>query len=368
MDKIQGNFRLQNLGNTCFINSIIQILSHMPIFREYILTCQFVDILKRNSKDDDEDEYKIKFKDNIIYELTRLLSSGYKNPDCNITPTTFKKTVSTKLSEDQMFVGTEQHDSHELLTFLLDKLMEETSEKIIPIGGRKLKSIENSSLNTNLLKILAKLKQDNFIKKDGHSFLNSLFTSNEYVTIECDVCGHIVHKYQPYNFLELSIPIKNERDQSRFTLHDCLDNYVKPEKLDKDNMYKCQICCYKSTAKRLIQLHSTPKILIIHLKRFMKNIYGVTSRKIKNLVDFPIKNFNMQPYLFEKKSCKYNLIAVNKHIELSDTFNIGHYVSFCKNEYDNNWYKYNDNNPIHKVESIDELKNNAYILVYYKVN
>lgn len=368
-----GCFRLQNLGNTCFINSIIQILSHTPIFREYILTGGFVDVLKDKSKDEDENEYRKKFKDNIIYELSRLLSCGFKNPESNITPTTLKKTISTKLSENCMFMGTKQHDSHELLTFLLDKLISETSIKSVLIGGR-LPHIKTNKkkLSGTMFQLLGQKYWDNYIKSEGYSPLLSMFTGLENLSTECNYCGHTIQKFEPFKFLELPVPVKlYDRSYSQiFTLNDCLDEYVKDEKLDKHNMYRCNVCGFKSQAVKKLQLYKTPKILIIHLKRFKKNMYGVTSEKIKNKIEFPINNLDIKPYVskFNTESTKYNLIGVNKHYELNSYYNIGHYISLCKSEFDNKWYCYNDSSPIREVTNINDLKNDAYLLIYYRID
>ena len=372
-NKKYGCFRLQNLGNTCFINSIIQLLVHTPIFREYILTGDFVDVLKEKAKDDDENIYKEKFKDNIIYELTRLLVCGFKNPESNITPTSLKKTISTKLSENNMFSGTEQHDSHELLTFLLDKLIEETSVKSLMIGGRlPCSNVSKTNLSNSLLQILGQKYWNNYIKSEGFSPLLSLFTGLEKLSTECDYCGHITNKFEPYKFLEVPIPVKltDVSYSENFTLNDCLDEYIKKEKLDKKNMYKCNICGYKTQALKHSKLYKTPKILIIHLKRFMKNMYGVTSNKITNKVNFPINNLDIKPYVSKSHtgSTKYNLFGVNKHFELNSYFGIGHYISMCKNEYDNKWYCYNDSSPVKEISCLQDLKNDAYLLMYYRID
>ena len=122
----------------------------------------------------------------------------------------------------------------------------------------------------------------------------------------------------------------------------------------------------KVEANKKISLWSAPKLLIIQIKRFMKNPYGYTTRKLKNKVTYPVKGLDLTKYTSEynKKTYKYNLFAVNVHSDFGG-MNSGHYYSYCKNITDNNWYCYNDENvvKINKVQNSD-----AYLLFYYRVD
>ena len=98
----------------------------------------------------------------------------------------------------------------------------------------------------------------------------------------------------------------------------------------------------------------------------MKNLYGQTTRKLKNKVKYPVKELDLTKYTSEynKKSYKYNLFAVNIHSD-NGSIHSGHYYSYCKNIVDNRWYCYNDEHtvPINNLQS-----ENAYLLFYYLVD
>ena len=52
--------------------------------------------------------------------------------------------------------------------------------------------------------------------------------------------------------------------------------------LDKNNMCNCEMCGIKNKANKQTLLWKTPKVLIIHFKRFIVNNYGVTTKKLIN--------------------------------------------------------------------------------------
>ena len=118
-----------------------------------------------------------------------------------------------------------------------------------------------------------------------------------------------------------------------------------------------------------------PKILIIQFKRFKKDMFGQICRKITDKIDYPILDLDISSYISEsspyKDKCKYNLYGINIHHELGHfgNINFGHYVSFVKNRYDNNWYLFNDEREPIKLTNQDQLVNEkAYLLFYYREN
>merc|ERR1711991_45554 len=135
------------------------------------------------------------------------------------------------------------------------------------------------------------------------------------------------------------------------------------EKLDDENRLHCDFCCLKTNITKSYSLFTTPKILVIQLKRFKKDMFGNVSRKITNKVNFPIEDLDISKYISQsschKDKFKYNLIGVNIHHELGNyaNLNLGHYVSMVKNRYDNNWYLFNDENTPIRITNREQLVN-----------
>lgn len=117
------------------------------------------------------------------------------------------------------------------------------------------------------------------------------------------------------------------------------------------------------------------KILIIQLKRFMMNNYGVISQKLNTMVDYPIEKLDITDHIDESSPYRhksiYNLFAVNCHHTLGpfNTINFGHYTTLIKNRLNGKWYKYDDGREIEEMDFEDELvTRSAYMLFYLREN
>jgi ubiquitin carboxyl-terminal hydrolase 4/11/15 len=89
------------------------------------------------------------------------------------------------------------------------------------------------------------------------------------------------------------------------------------------------------------------------LKRF-KNVDGQW-KKLATFVDFPINNLDLSPYVLNFEfltkldiSCQYDLCGMINHY---GSLTFGHYISVVKNIYEQQWYKYDDQNRIPIPES-----------------
>ena len=288
----------------------------------------------------------------------------------------------------------QQQDSQEFLTFLLGCFDNEISKKVIYIPGRlserlserlperlperlserliekniSSKNISSKNISISLIQILANNMWQQFIKNE-YSPIKTLFTGMNRITTKCIDCNNYTNNFDIFQTLQLSIPLSTNLKQI-FTLEECLMHYIKEEKLDKDNMVKCQFCYKKNRSIKQTKLWKTPHILIIHLKRFITDCYGAPIQKINNMVQYPIDNLDITQYLDQMSpnfntSTKYNLFAVNCHHTLSNSINFGHYTSMVKSRLDKKWYHYDDSNMVVPITKVNRLVNsNAYMLFY----
>ena len=109
-----GMSGLQNLGNTCFMNSVIQCLSKTLPLTNYFMTDQYLE--DKNQKKEAE----------VVNEYLRLLKGMYDN-NCTIAPVSFKNKLGDFVDR---FIGYRQHDAQEFMTFLLDLLHDGLSQKV----------------------------------------------------------------------------------------------------------------------------------------------------------------------------------------------------------------------------------------------
>ena len=346
-------------GISCYMNSILHILQQVPYFSDYIVLESYLDDLK--NKD-------VELSNFIVYELYRIMKLSYENDNINITPHTFKKLLAKK---NPMWGELVQQDSQEFLIFIITKLEEELGNKIDFVPGRKdfltekkdFLTIENEKiLPSDIYKICGLDKN----KKD-FSIIRELFIGSITTKFICEYCNSHAPLFE--NFITLSLDIPLHKDKEVYTLNDCMEHTFQDEKLDKHNKLNCDFCGIKNKSTKQIKLWKTPKILIIHFKRFKMNNYGQQVAKITNEILYPSKKLNLSEYHHEnspyKDNCIYDLFGINIHKELlHNSVDVGHYVSVVKNRYNNKWYLFND---ACEPKQIKHKQNkNAYMLFYIK--
>jgi Ubiquitin C-terminal hydrolase len=104
---------LVNLGNTCFMNTVLQCLLHTPMFSDLFLGDSILSFIH---------PLKQKEKNLLALQMNALAKEMATNKTSKVIPTKFHKNFIKKFP---MFSGSEQHDCHECLSLILDSLHEE---------------------------------------------------------------------------------------------------------------------------------------------------------------------------------------------------------------------------------------------------
>ena len=325
--KIGGKTGLANLGNTCYMNSAIQCLSNTKPFREYFLSGKYK-----------EDLEHCRPEWIVTKEMARLLDAMWERNQI-VEPKSFKFALS---NFQESFVGFRQHDSHELLVFLLDLI----HKGIWYAANIKVKGTPVTEKDKMAVKACEEWKKS-FVKE--YSFIVSLFYGQYHCRATCE-CGEISDTFEPFSFLHLPITRRTT------TLYHCLNEFTHPEELDDDNKRKCDKCDQLTNAKRQFVFWKTPDVLIITLKRF--NFL----HKNGSLINFPIEDLDLKPYVngYDSRSV-YDLFGVINHVGGTTG---GHYYSYCKRD-DGNWYEFNDTS-VTPMDPSRIVSNSAYVLFYKK--
>uniref|UniRef100_A0A914QPM6 ubiquitinyl hydrolase 1 n=1 Tax=Panagrolaimus davidi TaxID=227884 RepID=A0A914QPM6_9BILA len=154
------------------------------------------------------------------------------------------------------------------------------------------------------------------------------------------------------------------------SLEDCLYAFFSADHLHGDDMYSCEKCSKLRNGVKQCRLTRLPEILCIHLKRF-RHEYTYNT-KVGTRVVFPLCDLDMKPFMLksaleqaeqEDKSTLYDLVAFVSHRGAGVEF--GHYVAYCYNSIDGNWYEYDDAS-VTRVDEADVLSREAYVLFYQK--
>uniref|UniRef100_A0A3B3UVT8 Ubiquitin carboxyl-terminal hydrolase n=1 Tax=Poecilia latipinna TaxID=48699 RepID=A0A3B3UVT8_9TELE len=147
------------------------------------------------------------------------------------------------------------------------------------------------------------------------------------------------------------------------TLEDCLAAFFAADELKGDNMYSCERCKKLSNIAKRCQILQSAEILCIHLKRFRHEV--MYSFKISSHVSFPLEGLDMQPFLAKESPSQvtsYDLLSVICH---HGTAGSGHYIAYCQNVINGQWYEFDDQYVTEVHETVVQNAE-AYVLFYRK--
>ena len=308
----KGLTGMANLGNTCFMNSALQCLSHT-----YELN-NFLDIGNYKNRLNDTPESL------ILCEWDNLRKMIWSE-NCTISPGGFVGAIQkvAKIKDRVIFTGWAQNDLTEFLQFIAECFHNSICREVeMNIQG-------NAITQTDKLAEACYGMMKNMYKKEYSEFLNMFFGIHvsKIKSLESDYLN-----ITPEPFFNLTVPLA-----AQGTLEKCIELYTSTEKMEGDNSVLNDKTQKKEIAEKNIQFWSLPEILVITLKRFDNN-----SRKNQRLIDFPLENLDLTKYIvgYDKDSYKYDLYGICNHMGGSAG---GHYTAFVKNA-NKKWYLFNDTN------------------------
>ncbi|MBA0563990.1 hypothetical protein Golob_008949 [Gossypium lobatum] len=178
---------LQNLGNTCFMNSALQCLVHTPPLVEYFLKDCRAEINTDNPLGM-HGELALAFGD----LLRKLWSSGRTA----IAPRVFKGKLARFAPQ---FSGYNQHDSQELLAFLLDGLHEDLNR----VKQKPYIEMKDSDGRPDE-EVAAECWKNHKARND--SVIVDVCQGQYKSTLVCPVCSKISITFDPFMYLSLPLP------------------------------------------------------------------------------------------------------------------------------------------------------------------
>ncbi|XP_012865413.1 PREDICTED: ubiquitin carboxyl-terminal hydrolase 8 [Dipodomys ordii] len=328
---------LRNLGNTCYMNSILQCLCNAPHLADYFNRNCYQDDINRSNL--------LGHKGEVAEEFGIIMKALWTGQYRYISPRDFKVTIG-KINDQ--FAGYSQQDSQELLLFLMDGLHEDLNKA----DNRKRYKEEN---NDHLDDFKAAEHAWQKHKQLNESIIVTLFQGQFKSTVQCLTCHKKSRTFEA--FMYLSLPLAST---SKCTLQDCLRLFSKEEKLTDNNRFYCSHCRARRDSLKKIEIWKLPPVLLVHLKRFSYD--GRWKQKLQTSVDFPLENLDLSQYVIGPKNSlkKYNLFSVSNHYGGLDG---GHYTAYCKNAARQRWFKFDD----HEVSdiSVGAVRSSAAYILFY---
>lgn len=336
--KNKGLSGLANLGNTCFINSCIQVISHTYELNFFL----------------EQETYKKKLNHKpdaaLLLEWDNLRKIMW-NENCIISPGKFIKTIQrvAQLKGMDLFTEYAQNDLPEFLLFIIDCFHTALSREIkMTISG----SPENKT-DTIAIKCFEMIKQ--MYSKEYSEVWNIFYAVHVSEITHLETGETIKITPEPYFMIDLPIPENNRSP----TLIDCFNHYVEGEVLEGENNWYNEDTKERMNISKKIKFWSFPNILVIDFKRFNSSF-----QKNQILITFPIEELDLCNYVigYKKEIYKYELYAVCNH---SGGVQGGHYTAYIKNA-NGKWYHFNDTTVSEIATSDSIITPKAYVLFYRK--
>ncbi|XP_061855920.1 ubiquitin carboxyl-terminal hydrolase 8 isoform X3 [Colius striatus] len=328
---------LRNLGNTCYMNSILQCLCNAPHLADYFNRNLYQDDINRSNF--------LGHKGEVAEEFGVIMKALWTGQYKYISPKDFKITIG-KINDQ--FAGYSQQDSQELLLFLMDGLHEDLNKAD---NRKRHKEENNDHLDDFRAAELAWYKH----KQLNESIIVALFQGQFKSTVQCLTCHKKSRTFEA--FMYLSLPLAST---SKCTLQECLRLFSKEEKLTDNNRFYCSHCKTRRDSLKKIEIWKLPPVLLVHLKRFSYD--GRWKQKLQTSVDFPLETLDLSQYVIGPKNNlkRYNLFSVSNHYGGLDG---GHYTAYCKNASKQRWFKFDDHE-VSEISASSVKSSAAYILFY----
>lgn len=223
--KYTGMVGIENLGATCYLNALLQMLFHVNKFRAAV--------------------YALPHCDEVYGSSTTLaLQHVFKELQCSSkTVTTSELCTSFGWTSADAFT---QQDVQEMMRILLDKL-------------------ESKMTNTSV---------------DG--VIKGLFAGTIRSYIQCINVEYASNREE--EFYDIQLDVKGCAD-----IYQSFDKYISTEVLDGENQYDAGANFGKQDAKKGVIFTKFPPVLTIHLKRFDFDLYRMCFTKIHDTFKFPLK-------------------------------------------------------------------------------
>ncbi|KAF2882043.1 hypothetical protein ILUMI_24143 [Ignelater luminosus] len=315
---------LLNLGSTCFMNCVVQAMTHTPVLRDYFFT-----------------EHHQCGGKCLITNLFRDFYTGEK------TPLVLNEFLHLIWTQARHLAGYEQQDAHEFFIATLDVFHRHCSAT--------LPAQPNSSAN--------KVYRCSCI-------IDQVFTGSLQSDVVCQKCNGVSTTIDPMWDYSLDL-IPSVTDGSLpSSLEDCLERFTGAEILGSNSKIFCESCQSYQESTKQFTMRTLPVVLCFHLKRFQH--LNDLEKKVSTKIKFP-ELLDMTPFMTKQKNDtilhlqlpydnKYMLFAVINHVGTS--INAGHYISYIRYQ-DRFWYKCDD--LIISEAGIDEvLQSEGYLLFYHK--
>jgi len=336
---------LVNLGNTCYMNCILQALFRTNMFLSQVMASR------------SQHAQKVISSLQRVFRCLKLSKRSIASPDQFLD-----------ISRPSWFEPGQQQDCSEFCTFLLHSL-EEEEKRMVEVeasfggglhwekdGGENVGESQSQVAMNEDAPGQCNYSHDSGVDTSGEvvsvpGLVQSVFGGQLDTSYQCVECSNTSQGVTSFTELHLPIPAQNQklpdmshlphitiaRSRRRLTLEDLIRNFLAPEELYGDNQYQCDSCHGLREAVKTTQIKAPPQHLIITLLRFKYDLSRC--QKVKMLVPVECPDILSLP-VSGGEEVRYQLYSVVVHSGQSSE--VGHYYTWVRGREKEEWHKISD--------------------------
>ncbi|KAH7119610.1 hypothetical protein B0J11DRAFT_551769 [Dendryphion nanum] len=371
---------LVNFGVTCYMNSVVQCLAgNMELSALFLSGRWHKELQKENWKGT---------KGILPEAYATLLSNLFQGDVTAVRPVSFRKICGHFNSQ---WTIDQQQDAKEYLEFVLDHLHEDMNRTWNRTPLKQLSEAQEM-MREKLPRPYAAIMEWGRYTHREMSLIGGIFAGQHASQLQCTTCGVTSTTYEAFWSISVEIPLDGTAD-----IRDCLRSYCSPERLEKDDFWRCPRCKRDREAVKKITITRAPDSLVVHFKRFNAS-HTQRAHKVRTPINFPLQGLDLGPYVEPPLSpdqeaqlievqrdanlqltamktdpamngpFKYNAYAVIHHI--GGTLGSGHYIAHVKDRSRGIWRRFNDDKVTEfepsNLRGVEQLQSDRAYIVFYE--
>jgi len=316
----KGVVGIQNMGNTCYCNTTLQLLRACPEWTVFCLTQSMVERTKHLPEDNPNRRVLLAYQD-ILRSLWSAHRPAYVRPIGFLTEVR-KAVLGTPY---EMFGMPVQNDSHEYLVYLLDHFHEAMRQEVPSWSPSPL---PQGLSPEDTMRHMAQNGWNSYLSKNVSPIVHFFFGMMR-KTIECQSCHTKSYRWEVFNTLK--VPCEGVT----------FLEWIEKEAMEHSEIegYRCETCKEKRTASLSSHLWQLPPHLFLTLRRFQFNGQ-------KNMTPCPYQGnpLCLSPFFapestHDSRHDQYELRGISDH---HGTHRGGHYSAQFKHPLTGEWWNMDD--------------------------